>query len=206
MNRTALVSCLAILPAAVVATRIQEKEKKPPTMEMTPEMMEGMKRWQEMCTPGENHAKLAAFLGKWDTKTTIGGMGGPPMVTQGTSEAKWLAEGRWLQSEWSGEMMGMKGRGWVTLGYDNFKKKYMVSFVDTFSTMLNMAEGAWDQTGRVLTAHGFIDEPITNEQDKPVKYVWRLLSPDRQVFEVHDLAIGETNTKVIEVESTRRKG
>jgi uncharacterized protein DUF1579 len=200
MNRTALVSCLAILPAAAVATRIQEKEKKPPMMEMTPEMMEGMKRWQEVCKPGENHAKLAAFLGTWDTRTNMGGM-----VTQGTSEAKWLAEGRWLQSEWSGEMMGQKVRGWVTIGYDNFKKKYVVSFVDTFSTTMNLGEGAWDQTGKVLTAYGFIDEPITDEQDKPVKYVWRLLSPDRQIFEVHDLAIGETNTKVIEVEYTKKK-
>ncbi|MCI0585664.1 MAG: DUF1579 domain-containing protein [Planctomycetes bacterium] len=199
MNRTALVTCLAILPAAAVAAGIQEKEKKPP-MEMPPEMQEGWKRWQEMCTPGENHAKLAPLLGKWDTKTTILGM-----ATQGTSESRWLVDGRWLQEEWSGEMMGQKGRGWVTLGYDNFKKKYVVSFVDSFSTTMNTAAGAWDQTGKVLTAHGFLDEPMTSEQDKPVKYVWRLLSPDRRVFEVHDLAIGETNTKVIEVEYTRKK-
>ncbi|HET6204629.1 MAG TPA: DUF1579 family protein [Planctomycetota bacterium] len=205
MSRTALALCLALLPSALVAggaPTVQEKEKKP---SMPPDMQEQMRRWTEACTPNENHKKLADWIGKWDTKTTMTGMGAEPMVSTGTAEARWLLEGRWLQEEWTGEIMGKKTRGFVTMGYDNFKRKYVVSFVDSYQTTLNVAEGAFDQTGKVLLAYGWMDEPMTGEQDKMVKYVWRLLSPDKRIFEVHDLAIGESNTKVYEVEYTRRK-
>ena len=51
--------------------------------------------------------------------------------------------------------------------------------------------------------YGTIDEYLTGENDKAVKNVWRFPSDDRMILEVHDLAIGEENTKVVEVTFTR---
>ena len=56
-----------------------------------------------------------------------------------------------------------------------------------------------------LTMYGKMDEPGTGEHGKNIKYVTRLLGRDKQVFEVHDLAIGEPNTKVMEMTYTRKK-
>jgi hypothetical protein len=38
-----------------------------------------------------------------------------------------------------------------------------------------------------------------------VKYAWRFVSDDKTVLEVHDLPIGENNTKVVEITFTRQK-
>jgi len=73
------------------------------------------------------------------------------------------------------------------------------------STAMNHAEGMRDRTGKVLTLYGTMDEPMTGEHDKPVKYVLRVLGPDKHVYEIHDLAIGEPHTMVIEVTYTRKK-
>jgi hypothetical protein len=49
-----------------------------------------------------------------------------------------------------------------------------------------------------------MDEPATGEKDKPVKYFHRVLTPDKHVFEIHDVALG-ANSKVMEMSYTRKK-
>ena len=51
-----------------------------------------------------------------------------------------------------------------------------------------------------------MDEWLTGEHDKAVKYVFRIINDDKHVFEVHDLGIvdgDKENTKVIEITYTR---
>ena len=72
-------------------------------------------------------------------------------------------------------------------------------------TSLLTSEGYFDPSGKTLTMYGLMDEPMTGENGKPVKYVTRILSPGKHVFEVHDLAIGETGTKLVEITLTRKK-
>ncbi len=176
-------------------------------MKMTPEMMEGQKRWEAACIPGENHKFFEQFLGKWDVsiKMMMGGPGSPGMESKGTSECRWLAEGRWILRETKGSLMGMPLTAWSILGYDNYKKKFVCTTVDSMTTVMLYGEGMLDQSKKSLLLYGPMDEPITGEHDKPVKYAMRILGPDKNVWEVHDLAIGETNTKVVEFVFTRAK-
>ena len=165
-----------------------------------------MKRWQDSCTPNENHSKLAAFVGTWDTTHSMWmGPGAEPSTSKGTSEIRWLEPNRWLIEESKGEMMGMPIRSTVIQGYDSYKRKYVSTFVNSMTTQLLTAEGNFDQGGKNLISYGLMDEPMTGEHDKCVRYVCRLVDADKFVFEVHDLAIGETNTKVVEIVYTRKK-
>jgi hypothetical protein len=56
-----------------------------------------------------------------------------------------------------------------------------------------------------LIGYGTLDEYTTGENDKMVKYAFRFLDADKIVLEIHDLPIGETNTKVLEFTYTRSK-
>jgi hypothetical protein len=168
-------------------------------------MAEGMKRWQQACTPGQSHQALARLLGSWTTETIVSGMGGPDMKSEGTAEWRWLFDGRWIQQNWSGSMMGTPIKGQMTIGYDNFRQKYTMASVNDMETVLTTSEGDFDQSGNTLITYGKLDEPMTGEVGKMVKYVWRLEGADKVTFEVHDLAIGESNTKVITVVYTRKK-
>jgi len=129
----------------------------------------------------------------------------PPMETKGTSEVSWLVEGKWLLSKTNTEMMGQKVAATSILGYDNFKERYVWCTVDSMQTTLNTASGHFDESGDNLILWGSIDEPATPEQDKLVRYIYRGFGKDKCTMEVHDMMIGESNTKVVEYEFTRKK-
>lgn len=171
------------------------------------EMQQMQQRWMEACVPGKWHRRLEYFLGKWDTVTQLrmGGMAGEGGRTKGQAEFRWLVDGRWLWMEGKGEMMGQKLSTYGITGYDNFRHKFVSVFVDDISTAMNTAAGLLDQEGNTKIEYGTIDEPMTGEVGKHVKYITRITDDDHFVFEVHDLGIGETNTLVFDVSYTRRK-
>jgi hypothetical protein len=152
------------------------------------------------------HEWLAQFVGEWDTLMRIQMMpGAPAMESKGRCSTRWLHPGRWLISESAGEMMGMQVQTTTLLGYDAFKKKFVCTIVDSMNPYMLQAEGWRDRDPQVLNLWGPMDEYLTGEREKPVRYTWRIASPDRMVLEVHDLIIGEPGTKVVEIGFTRRK-
>jgi hypothetical protein len=165
-----------------------------------------MKLWAEMAAPGYPHERLAQFEGKWKTVTNMwmAGPDAPPVQTSGECERTMILGGRFLQERQKGTMFGQPFEGLGLTGYDNFKKKYVATWVDTAGTAIYTMEGNWDPAGKVLTLYGVMDEYYTGEHDKPVKYVTRIVNEDQFVFEVHDLTLAEQSL-VAEVTYTRVK-
>ena len=168
-------------------------------------MQDMMKKWQEMMTPGAQHKMLAGMEGTWDAETKMWMGPGDPEVTKGTASMKMVLGGRFLQQEISSTMMGRPFHGIGFTGYDNNDKKFVGFWIDDFGTSISTMEGSLNQKGDVLTMYGKMDEPTTGEHDKTVKYVTRTIDKDRVVLEIHDLSIGEPNTKVMETVYVRRK-
>jgi hypothetical protein len=154
--------------------------------------MEKAKKWME---PGKNHDVLKKFIGSWTTSTRFffGDKASP--AAAGTAEGDWLMEGRWVRFEARGAFMGKALHSYAIVGYDNFKQSF--AMVRT--------EGDLDQSGKSLITYGTLDEYLTGEHDKAIKVAWRFESDDKFTMEIHDFAIGESGTKVIEVVHTRKK-
>ena len=165
-------------------------------------MMERARRYTE---PGPKHEVLERFIGTWTTSSRITMAGMETEPSEGTAVFSWLMEGRWLKGETEGSMMGRPMRSFTIVGYDNFKMSYVVSTVSSMDTAMNTAEGDLTPDGGALILYGTIDEYLTGEHDKMVKTVWRFISEDEMLMEVHDLHIGEEGTKVYEVRYTREK-
>ncbi len=188
----------SLLPL-LTASAQTDKEKQAMKDEM-------MKKWMEVSTPGDNHKKMDDLVGTWETTVSMWmGADQPPQVTKGVAEMKWVLGGRFIQEDMKGEMMGMPYSGMGLLGYDNFNKKYTFVWADNSSTQMSTSEGTFDPTGKVITYFGKMDEPMTGEHDKTVKYVTRIVSKDKNIFEIHDLSLPEPNTKVMEIVYTRKK-
>lgn len=170
--------------------------------DMDPAQMQRMMQLaEELATPGEAHRRLDYFVGDWDTSTTIMDMPSEP----GTQSIKWILGGRQLQSSFKGAMMGRTFEGLGLLGYDNYKKKYTSFWCDSQSTTQLTSEGLADQSGKVITLYGTMDEWMDGTHDKAVKYVYRIVDENTYEFEIHDLAIVPGDTKVISMTSTRKK-
>ena len=197
--------CTVLLAATLTtAAAVAQEGKGQPVM--PPGQEEIMKKWQAFMTPGEGHKVLQAFSGNWNVVAKMWmDPAQPPTESTGTESSGWILGGRYLQSSFKTTMMGMPMEGVGTMGYDNNRKKYFLTWIDNFGTGLATAEGTLDRTGTVLSLYGKMDEPTTGERDKPVKYVYRIDGPDKHVFEIHDLTIGEPHTKVMEAVYTRKK-
>jgi hypothetical protein len=204
-NRFSLYGVL-LLCACVLGPHLllsQGKESR----EANPEMQAMMKKWMEAATPGEAHRMLNDFVGAWETTTStwMEGPDKPPSTTRGMAENKWVMEGRFVQQDYKGDMMGKPMTGLGLTGYDNMNKKYVSFWIDNMGTAMSTMEGTFDRDGKVLSLYGKMDEPMTGEHDKMVKYVLRKINKDKHVFEAHDLSRGDMNTKMFEVVYTRKK-
>ncbi len=167
----------------------------------------GLQRFVDSCRPGKNHEWLKQLVGKWDM-TQRAWMMGPdakPEESKGTVEYRWLVEGKWLLREAKSSVFGRPCTQTTILGYDNFRKKYVSTKVDSMMTMMVREDGVLDPSQKVLTLYGEVDEPMTGTIGKAVKFVTRITGADSIVEEVHDLTIPEPNTKVIEYALVRAK-
>jgi len=200
-----LTRSIHVLSALTLVAGLSLAQDKGGAQQPDPEMDRMMKMWQEVATPGEPHKRLNALVGSWTTKSTAWMDPSTPMVSTGTAELKWILGGRFLQQEVSGEMMGMPFSGIGFTGYDNYNMKYGSFWIDNSATAMFTAEGGFDQTGKVLTMYGKMDEWMTGERDKTVKYVTKIDGPDSFTFELHDLSPGENGTKTFEIVYTRKK-
>jgi hypothetical protein len=206
LKKSLVVVCLCV-GISVAATRgVAEAQGQPQPGKQparTAELAAAMAKARRFTQPGEAHKTLERFLGKWTTETRIFFAGKPTPPEKGTSEFAWLMPGRWLKHESNGTIMGQQFKTFLMLGYDNFKMSYVSSQVSSADTAMLNAEGDMDPGGKALLLYGTLDEYTTGEHDKMVRYVWRFPSADRMILEIHDLPIGENNTKVIEVVFTR---
>lgn len=111
-----------------------------------------MAAWQAAMTPGEGHRRLEPMAGTWRATTTfLMAPGAEPHVSEGTSEHRFILGGRYLEQVYSGSSMGMpfEGRGFT--GYDNVKKRYVGTWMDTFGTGLMTSVGTGRPTAARMT-------------------------------------------------------
>lgn len=204
-----LSGALAAAAVAAVFTSLAWSQDPPKEPAQDPAQDEMMKKWKAHMTPSEGHTRLAPFVGKFETTTKIWMMpGGEPMVSKGEAVHTWILGGRFVEMKTTGSMMGEDVQGQGLLGYDNWNKHYVGTWTDTMTTSILTMQGTWDKNPAAKPAlhlYGTLDEYLDGTNDKNVRYTWRILDADTIQFEVHDLDIGETGTRVIEIMSKRMK-
>jgi hypothetical protein len=99
--------------------------------------------FKELATPGAPHRLLAHLAGSWNTVHKYWmDPGGTPSESSGSCEQKMILDGRFLQQEFQGEMMGSPFTGFGFLGFDNNTKKFVSTWLDNMGTGIYYFEGA----------------------------------------------------------------
>ena len=161
---------------------------------------EMMKKMEAAGTPGPAHKALDAFVGNWKAEVKCWHEpGGSPQVSQGTAKASWTLNGRFLEQEFRGEMMGKPFRGLSLIGYDNTKQTYNTVWVSDMQTSMFVSEGKGDSANKVITLEGKANCPATGRKDVLMKTVFRVITPDKHLFEMYD-----GNNKTMEITYTRQ--
>jgi len=161
---------------------------------------EMMKKMEAAGTPGPAHKALEAFVGNWKAEVkTWCGPDGPPNVSQGTSKTGWILNGHFLEAEFHGEMMGKPFIGQTLMGYDNIKETFNTVWVSDMQTSILTCEGKGENGNKVITLEGKSNCPATGRKDISIKTVFRVISPDKNVFEMFN-----DGAKTMEITYTRK--
>jgi len=141
--------------------------------------------FMKLTSPGEHHKKLQPFVGSWKTVTKWRmAEESPWMTSEGASIFKWVLGGRFLVENITGQAMGMPFQGLSHVGYDNFRKEYVGTWMDSLGTAVITYRGSADASGKVFTYRGTMDEPMTGKKDVPYKIVNRVVNENKVVMEM----------------------
>jgi len=162
-----------------------------------------MKKVEAAGTPGPAHKALQALVGDWKAEVKCWmDPAGSPEITQGTAKAKLAFNGRFLEEEFHGQMMGKPFTGKTLLGFDNTKQTFNSVWLSDTQTSIFTSEGKGDNGYKVITLEGKANCPATGRRDIPMKTVLRVLNPDKHVFEMFDGS--KANAKTMEITYSRQ--
>jgi hypothetical protein len=180
-----------------------------------PEAMKAaMKAWMDSMKPGQQHAFLQQFIGEWTTTTRIRmAPGAQPIETKGTAKIVPAHGGRFIQQTNAGQFLmptpdgkmnpvELTGIGFT--GFDNNRKQFVMCWTDNYNTGILSAAGSISQDQTTITMFGTMDEPMTGEMGKTVRYVTKLEGKDKFTFRIDEVQYGEP-FNVVEVEYNRVK-
>ena len=193
---------LTSLCLVMSASLVTAKEKKP-QKQMDPQAM--MEVYKKLATPGEPHKLFASLAGSWTTQTKEWmEPGKPPMESTGSCEEKVLLDGRFLQQECTGEMMGQPYTGIGVTGYDNYTKKYVSTWMDSMGTGIFVMEGTGSPDGKIVKLKGGHQDPIEGTMKHHA--VWKIVDANTQVFELWGSGKHTKDMKMMEITYARKQG
>lgn len=181
------------------SVRAEEAPAGAPTPEQAMEMM------KELATPGPGHKVLERMTGTFTAKMKSWmEPGKPPVESVGKQTSKSIFGGRYVVDEYESTFMGEPFQGMGVNAYDNLKKEYVSTWVDTMSTGILVMRGSYDEASKTMTMKGSFEDPMTGGTMN-MKTVGRFLDANTHVFEMYmEMPDGEW-VKNMEITYTRAK-
>ncbi len=168
------------------------------------DMQATMEIYSKLGTPGAQHRELAKMAGSWTTKSK-GWMepDKPPMESAGFCEQKMILNGRYLQQEYTGEMMGNTFDGINLIGYDNHTKKYVSTWIDSMSTGIYYFEGTASADGKTITQECAYNDPVRGPS--VWRSVTRIVDDNTLRYEMYITSKGGKEEKMMEMTVARKQ-
>ena len=180
--------------AAGLGARASAKEPDPAAM---------IAAYEKAAAPGEPHKTLQRMVGKWEVEMKSWmAPGQPPSESKGSAEVKPILGDRFVEMKLSTTFMNKPFDGVGVTGYDNTKKKYVGTWMDSMSTGILRSEGTADPTGKVITASLVGSDPLTGKESH-TRIVETWDSGDKKFVEEFYEKKGGKEVKTMEVTYTK---
>jgi hypothetical protein len=124
------------------------------------------------------------------------------MESTGVAEMKMLLDGRFLQQELTGDMMGQPYSGIGITAYDNLRNRYVSTWIDSMGTGIFTMEGTANTDGKTITLKGTHDEPGGGHMTH--RAVWKVVDSNTQTFDMYGTHRGGKEMKMLEITYTRK--
>lgn len=98
---------------------------------------------------GPEQVSLGKAAGEWKVNRKMWmAPGQPPMEVNETATGRMLYDGRYLEVDYNGDMMGTPFKGRLLMGYDRVDKEYVAVWIDSMSTYISVSRGP-EQDGKI---------------------------------------------------------
>jgi hypothetical protein len=145
-----------------------------------------MEAWMKAATPGAAHQRIMKLAGTFNVKSQFRmGPDAPEQSSEGKTVNTVILNGRFLQGDFSGQMMGQPFKGMYLMGFDNLRQQYVSAWADDMSTSLMHGFGTIDDTGKTITWTFDYLDPMTQKPAQQ-RHVTTIESDDRYIYEIFD--------------------
>ncbi len=172
--------CLAQTKKTTASKTKKVAASKPAPKPMSEDDMQ--KAWATYMTPTQVHKMLSLSDGDWTGEVTHWMTpNSEPMRSKCTATNKMIMGGRYQQSDFKGEFMGMPFEGMNLLAFDNAKKVFISNWIDNMGTGMMMMEGTWDDKTKTITFNGKMVDPMTGK-DTEAKETFTIVDDATQIM------------------------
>ena len=203
--KVGIVMCVALLAIGSLASLAlsQPDDKKPGAAGAMPSPEEMQAMMEMMGKVGPQHEQLKQhFAGTWNADVTAYWAPTPEKST-GTMTSEPMLGGRYIHAMYKGTAMGQPFEGASITGYDNMKKKYFTTWVDSMSTGVMTSEGDYDSSSKTYT---FTGETIGPDGKMcTMRQAVKVESNDKHVFTMYGPGMDGKEMKMMEIVYTRKK-
>lgn len=198
------VACNSEKPADVADKTKEEKKDAlpaPPPMDSVAQM----KAWQEYSTPSDIHKMIASWDGAWTAESTQWmDPKAPPVKGKADATNKMIMDGRYQETTYKGEFMGMPFNGKGTLAYDNARKVFNSTWIDNMGTGIMFMEGTWDEATKTINFKGTSTDPMTKTAIN-MRETFTIVDANTQKMEMFMPGMDGKEFKSMEIVFTRKK-
>jgi hypothetical protein len=196
---------LAVLVAATVGGCASTDEASTPATASEPLDMEAYEAAAaEYGTPGPRHEALASRAGTWELDISFWfSPDDAPERAEGVSVVESSWDGRYLIEHMESTIMGQPFWGMGVTGYDNFKKKYVATWIDSMSTGIMRQEGALAPDGSIRYEGESPD--YARRGYKTVRSVEIVDTPDQRRYQMFDRTPEGVEFKTMEIRYRRQR-
>ena len=158
----------------------------------------------EFFTPGAMHQWLASFTGTWQADVISYMDPAKPDTSKLTQTYSMILNGLYQEAKLTGTMMGMPFEGRSLNGFDNAKKKFQSTWMDSFSSGFTYMTGDYDSSSKTLNLKGTQSNPSTGK-DMGIREVMKIIDENTYSLIMYGDAPGGKEIKYMEGTFKRTK-
>jgi hypothetical protein len=153
---------------------------------------EAMKKMQEAAKPGPEQKMLADTAGKWTyTSKWWESADAKPEESTGKSTFKMILGGRILQQDVSGKAMGQPFQGLGFTAFDNLKKEWNTTWMDSMGTSIMHGKGTYDASTKTMTDTGSFTCPMEEDMTAEYRSEWKMTDKNNMTFTMYGKGMGK---------------
>jgi hypothetical protein len=198
-----VLAAAASLPAGASEPQSPGAQAPPPPAAPVAGIEDEIVRYMAVSRPGAEHRWLDPLVGSWTIDLRWQGAGQAESRASGTSENRWILDGRFLLCESTAGDGPSRIDATTIYGFDNRQKKYFALGLHNLATYIMQPSGSYDPATHSFLLSGKERDEVTGGV-LVYRELLKIEGPDRHVLKVYFDVPGRAPVRVLEAVYTRR--